>query len=79
MEIKLLNNNTTKINQFNQLKTADMIKVNDGEETFWAIIHKKLRNCVIAKIDNKLLFEKEYNYGDLFKCKIENIFDSITI
>ena len=56
-----------------------MIKVNDGEETFWAIIHKKLRNCVIAKIDNKLLFEKKYNYGDLFKCKLENIFDSITI
>ena len=62
-----------------QLEINDLIKVNDGEETFWAIISKKLRNCYLAKIDNKLLFEKKYNYGDTFKCKDEHIFDSYKI
>ena len=68
-----------KENKINTLQTNDLIKVNDGEETFWEIIQKKLRNCLIAKIDNKLLFEKKYNYGDLFKCSSEHILDSFKI
>lgn len=68
-------NDSKKVN----LEINDLIKVNDGEESFWAIISKKLRNCYLAKIDNKLLFEKKYNYGDTFKCKDENILDSFKI
>tara|TARA_B100001094_G_scaffold305883_1_gene336101 strand:+ start:112 stop:351 length:240 start_codon:yes stop_codon:yes gene_type:complete len=78
MEINLTCNNKNQID-FTKLNTYDMIKVDDGEETFWAIVYKKLRNCLIAKIDNKLLFEKQYNYGDLFKCRKENIIDSFKI
>ena len=56
--VKSLDNNLIK-NQ--KLQKNDLIKLNDGEEIFWAIIKKKLRNCVIAKIDNKLLFDEDVN------------------
>ena len=44
-----------------------------------ADMDKVAPNKLFAKIDNKLLFEKKYNYGDVIKCKYENIIDSIKI
>ena len=78
MDINLVKNKN-KNNNLKKLDTQDLVKVSDGEESFWAIVHKKLRNCIIAKIDNKLLFEKKYNYGDLFKCTEENILDHVFV
>ena len=77
MEIKLLENNNTEKKY--KLNKDDLIKINDGEEVFWAIVTKKLRNCVLAKIDTKLLFEKKYNYGDTIKCKDRYIYDHIRL
>ena len=78
MEVHLVNNQTNLENP-KDVFVDDLIKLNDGDQVFWAIIQKKLRNCLFAKIDNKLLFEKKYNYGDVIKCKYENIIDSIKI
>ena len=75
MNVNLINHNKDNKIDFKKLRKNDLIKLDDGEETFWAIVDKKLRNCVLAKIDNKLLFEKKYNYGDVIKCKNENILD----
>ena len=78
MEVHLVNNqNNCKHSK--DVLVDDLIKLNDGDQVFWAIIQKKLRNCLFAKIDNKLLLEKKYNYGDIIKCKYENIIDSIKI
>ena len=78
MEVHLVNNQTNLENP-KDVFVDDLIKLNDGDQVFWAIIQKKLRNCLFAKIDTKLLFEKKYNYGDVIKCKYENIIDSIKI
>ena len=79
MNIKLIKNHNNKTNDINNLEKNDLIKLDDGEEIFWAIIQKKLRKCVLAKIDSKLLFEKKYNYGDLIKCEFNDIIDYIKI
>lgn len=79
MNVNLINHNKDNKIDFKKLRKNDLIKLDDGEETFWAIVDKKLRNCVLAKIDNKLLFEKKYNYGDVIKCKNENILDTYKI
>ena len=78
MEVHLVNNQNN-LKDPKDVWVDDLIKLNDGDQVFWAIIQKKLRNCLFAKIDNKLLFEKKYNYGDVIKCKYENIIDSIKI
>ena len=78
MEVHLVNNQNNSKHSKDVL-VDDLIKLNDGDQVFWAIIQKKLRNCLFAKIDNKLLLEKKYNYGDIIKCKYENIIDSIKI
>ena len=79
MEVHLVNNDPQNLTKNKDVFVDDLIKLNDGDQVFWAIIQKKLRNCLFAKIDNKLLFEKKYNYGDIIKCKYENIIDSIKI
>ena len=78
MEVHLVNNQNNSKHSKDVL-IDDLIKLNDGDQVFLAIIQKKLRNCLFAKIDNKLLLEKKYNYGDVIKCKYENIIDSIKI
>ena len=53
MEVHLVNNQTNLENP-KDVFVDDLIKLNDGDQVFWAIIQKKLRNCLFAKIDNKL-------------------------
>ena len=48
MNINLETTTLNKKDSTQNLEINDLIKVNDGEETFWAIIHKKLRNCYLA-------------------------------
>ena len=47
MEINLIEQHN--FIDFKHLQTNDLIKVDDGEEKFWAIVHKKLRRIIKQK------------------------------
>lgn len=74
---------TFELPELEMLQEVDVdwvLKVCDGRERFWTSVVsiKKDNNIfdteITAKIDNRLLFSTEYNYGDIIKYKLRNVY-----
>ena len=57
------------------IKVGYNVKISNGIERFWVIIEKINSYYFIGKIDNKLLNNNNYDYGDLVMFEKHNIYD----
>ena len=74
---------TFELPEIEMLQEVDVdwiLKVCDGRERFWtSVVSIKRDNNIFdteitAKIDNHLVYSKEYNYGDTIKYKLRNVY-----
>jgi uncharacterized protein YegJ (DUF2314 family) len=64
-----------------QIKENELVKISNGKERFWTLIKQinKSNNTIIGQIENNLVYNTTYNYGDLVKFNLNNVIDYINI
>jgi len=65
------------IDDLEKIKEGDSIKICNGKERFWVNIKKfnYNNNIIVGVISNGLVFDEEYNLGDLVICGYHHIYD----
>ena len=58
-----------------EFKTGDNVKVTENKERFWLIVLYKKDDEYLGIVNNKLLCNNDYKYGDIIKFKAENVID----
>lgn len=71
-----LKNNNMNIDIF-ELKENESVKISNGKEKFWVkiIYINKYNHTIRGIIDNQLVLNNQYNYGDIVEFYFNNILD----
>lgn len=59
----------------NAIEVGDVVKVCDGEERFWTVVKGIDGDTITAEVNNNLIGEQPYNYGDLIQYEHRHIYD----
>lgn len=61
--------------EINNIEKGFTVKISNGQERFWNEVVEINNNHLLVKIDNQLVGNKGYNYGDILWIEKKNIFD----
>jgi uncharacterized protein YegJ (DUF2314 family) len=61
--------------ELNEIDIGYSVKISNGKERFWTEVIKITNHYIVGRIDNKLSFNKNYDYNDLVMFDKGNIFD----
>jgi hypothetical protein len=69
-------NNNLKFNTLH-IKKNESVKISNGKEKFWVkiIYIDKYNHTIRGIVDNELIFNNIYNYGDVVEFNFDNIID----
>ncbi len=61
--------------QLDHIAPKDLVKVSDDRERFWVQVTKRNGEMLVGRVDSGLLFQADYNYGDLIRFGTDNIYE----
>lgn len=61
--------------ELNHIRPKDLVKVSDDRERFWVQVTKRDGDTLVGEVNNALVFQTEYNYGDLIRFGTDNIYE----
>lgn len=60
--------------ELNQIKEGSIVKICNGEERFWTTVIKIDKSKVTAAVDNQLLGDYDYDFGDVIEFEKRHIY-----